>query len=129
MIEYINNKLNQWGLWALTGRERTGYPNQAAFMRLVPTGGGDRLEICDEEAMQINRAVQTLEPQLRAVVDAIYIKMRSCDGETIARALGCGRTTLYARLDRAHLQVMYEIQEDELNNEPAAALKKKKRTA
>lgn len=117
MIEYINNKLNQWGLWALTGRERIGYPNKAAFMRLVPTSGGDRLKMCDEEAMQINRAVQSLDPQLRAVVDAVYVRMRSCDGETIAKSLQCCRDTMYSRLHRAHLRVMEAIQEDELQRE------------
>lgn len=114
MIPYINSRLDQWGLWALSGRERVGYPRRSAFMRLVPAGGGPLLMLCDEESMQINRAVQSLDGQLRAVVDAFYVRMRSCDGEAIARHLHCCRDTLYARLHRAHLRVMDAIQDDEL---------------
>lgn len=114
MIPYINSRLDQWGLWALSGRERVGYPKRSAFMRLVPGASGPVLEMCDDEAMQVNRAVQVLDGDLRAVVDALYVRMRSCDAETIARHLHCCRDTLYARLHRAHLRIMEAIQDDEL---------------
>lgn len=116
MILYINEKLNQWGLWCRSGNERAGYPKSAAFMRLVPSGGGGTVIICDDEAMQINRAVQALDAELRLVVDLFYIKMRSCDACTIARALKCHRDTLYVRLHRAHLRVMDSIHEEELTS-------------
>jgi DNA-directed RNA polymerase specialized sigma24 family protein len=114
MILYINQRLDQWGLWCRTGRERAGYPKRAAFMRLVPATGGGDVVICDDEAMQINRAVQSLDSELREVVDLYYIKMRSCPAGTIARSLRCHRDTLYARLHRAHLLVMDAIHDEEL---------------
>lgn len=115
MIPYINNKLDQWGLWAKSGRTNLGYPKRAAFMRLVPNDDrGTPLMICDDEAMSLNRAVQTLDRELRDVVDLFYVKMRSCDAETIAKALHCHRDTLYARLHRAHLLVMDALHDEEL---------------
>ena len=114
MILYINEKLNQWGLWCLSGRARVGYPKRAAFMRLVPSSGANSVTICDDEAMQINRAVQRLEGELRQVVDLFYIRMRSCDAGSIARVLRCHRDTVYARLHRAHVVVMDALHDDEL---------------
>ncbi len=113
MIDYINGRLNQWGLWCLSGREKTGFPKQSAFMRLAPSKGG-ALAICDDEAMQINRAVQRLEGELRQVVDLFYIRMRSCEAGSIARVLKCHRDTLYARLHRAHVRVKEAIDDEEL---------------
>ncbi len=112
MIPYINHLLDQWGLWTAGGKDRLGYPRKAAFVQAV--GGEPASAICDDEAMQVNRAVQSLDGQLRAVVVAFYVRMRSCDGETIARSFGCCRDTLYARLHRAHLRVMDAIHDDEL---------------
>lgn len=112
MIPYINEKLEQWGRWTLGGKDRLGYPRRAAFVQVV--GGVTASSICDEEAMQINRAVQALDGSLRAVVDAFYVRMRSCDGETIATTLKCCRRTLYDKLHRAHLKVMEALQDEEL---------------
>jgi DNA-directed RNA polymerase specialized sigma24 family protein len=112
MIPYINGKLDQWGQWVAGGRERLGYPKQAAFVRLVPTVGASQVLICDDEAMEINRAVQSLDADLRRVVDLFYVKMRSCDGGTIAKSLGCCRDTLYSRLHRAHVKVMEAMQDE-----------------
>lgn len=114
MILYINEKLNQWGLWCRTGRERAGYPKRSAFMRLVPSDGCGMVTICDEEAMQINRAVQSLDRELREVVDLFYIKMRSCPAGTIAKMLNCHRDTLYTRLHTAHVRVLDAIHDEEL---------------
>lgn len=114
MIPYINHKLNQWGLWCRSGRDRVGYPRRAAFMRLVPDSSGVGVTIGDDEAMQINRAVQRLDGELRQVVDLFYIRMRSCDAGSIARTLRCCRDTLYARLHRAHVLVMDAIHSEGL---------------
>lgn len=114
MILYINEKLNQWGLWCLSGRARVGYPKRAAFMRLVPSSGANSVTICDDEAMQVNRAVQKLDRELRRVVDLFYIRMRSCDVGSIARVLKCHRDTIYARLHRAHVVVMDALHDDGL---------------
>lgn len=112
MIIYINSLLDQWGLWAKDGRDRVGYPKQAAFMRLVPSGGHRTVMICDDEAMRINRAVQSLDEELRHVVDLFYIKMRNCDVGSIAKDQHCCRDTIYARLHRAHVKIMEALQDD-----------------
>lgn len=114
MILYINEKLNQWGLWCASAREQVGYPKRAAFMRLVPSSGASTVTICDDEAMQVNRAVQRLDRELRQVVDLFYIRMRSCDVGSIARVLKCHRDTVYSRLHRAHVLVMDAIHDEEL---------------
>lgn len=114
MILYINEKLNQWGLWCLSGRAKMGYPKHAAFMRLVPSESTGSVLICDDEAMQINRAVQRLEGELRQVVDLFYIRMRSCEAGSIARVLKCHRDTVYTRLHRAHVVVMDALHDEEL---------------
>lgn len=117
MIPYINALLDQWGLWARTGRERLGYPKQSSFMRLAPPGGGGGLGgviVCDDEAMRINRAVQSLDPDLRTLVELFYVRMRSCDAGSIAKAQHCCRDTVYARLHRAHVKVMESLQDEEI---------------
>lgn len=114
MILYINEKLNQWGLWCISGRNPSGYPKRAAFMRLVPSSGLGTVTICDEEAMQINRAVQRLDRDLRLLVDLFYIRMRSCEAGAIARELKCHRDTVYVRLHRAHLLVMDALHDEEI---------------
>lgn len=117
MIPYINTLLDQWGLWARTGRERLGYPKQSSFMRLAPPGGGagsGSVIVCDDEAMRINRAVQSLDPELRTLVELFYIRMRSCDAGSIAKAQHCCRDTVYARLHRAHVRVMEFLQDEEI---------------
>ena len=115
MIQYVNHLLNQWGIWCISGREKLGYPRQAAFLNGQPhPSGGTVLVVCDEEAMQINRAVQALDRDLRKTVEFFYIKMRSCDQVTIGKALGISDRALRDRLDRAQIKVMYCIQEDEL---------------
>ena len=112
MIEYIDHKLNQWGLWCRSGRNHLGFPARAAFMRLVPNKGGAQVEICDEEAMQINRAVQCLDSGGRLVVELFYVRMRNSGADQIAKELHCCRDTLYARLHRAHVAVMEAVQDE-----------------
>lgn len=112
MISYIDGKLNQWGLWTLTGYERTGYPKRSAFVRVVSVGGG-QVTICDDEAMQINRAVQALSRELRLVVDLVYVKMRNSGVEAIAMRLHCCRDTVYSRLHQSHLKVMDALHDEE----------------
>lgn len=124
MIMYINEKLNQWGLWCISGRDQVGYPKRAAFMRLVPSSGANSVTICDDEAMQVNRAVQKLDRELRQVVDLFYIRMRSCEAGSIARVLRCHRDTVYARLHRAHVVVMDALHDEELLTDSDSFCKK-----
>ena len=109
MIEYINNRLNQYGLWCLTGRTQLGYPRQAAFLNGQPQTGGRSLDMCDEEAVIIGRALNTLDRDHRRLADMFYIKMRNCDVDTIAKSLRCCRQTIYNRLHRVHVVVMDEL--------------------
>ena len=115
MIQYINHLCNQWGMWCLTGRETLGYPRQTSFLNGKPQPSkGSALCICDEQALQVQRAINLLDDDLKKLVTLFYVKMRSCDGDTIARANKCATRTMYDRLHRAHQLIMFNIQEDEL---------------
>jgi len=115
MIEYINTQLNHWAQWVRSGKVRLGYPREAAFMR--PLRGGRPADINDDDAMDIERAVQglrTLAPEQHRVVELFYLRMPSAGGDVIAGLLGCSRDTVYARLHRAHLSIMESLQDQEI---------------
>lgn len=114
MIPYINHLLDQWGIWCVSGRDQLGYPRQAAFLNGQPSGSKTPLTINDDMALQVQRAVNHLEPGLRKLLVTFYVRMRSADAVTIGKACGCGKTKLYDELHRAHVGVMFWIQEDEL---------------
>jgi DNA-directed RNA polymerase specialized sigma24 family protein len=116
VIVYINQQLNEWGLWSMSGgRVTLGYPHQAPYCRLMPrsaSGGSAVSSLADDEAMRIERAVRALPPDLRRLVVIFYVKMRSAPAESIAKHLHCCRDTVYARLHRAHVLVMGELMDD-----------------
>jgi DNA-directed RNA polymerase specialized sigma24 family protein len=112
MIPYIDEQLRQWAMWCLTGRDKLGFPRQSAFLNGQPVESKGRgLEICDEVALEIQGGVNSLHPDLKRTVVLFYLKMRSCDSATIARAMRIHRDTLYDRLHRAHLKVSEYLDE------------------
>jgi DNA-directed RNA polymerase specialized sigma24 family protein len=110
MILYINAKLNTWSDWVASGRKVVGlgYPSQVAFMRLTPSSNSLREPILNEEAWEIEQAVQRLDAQLREVVDQFYLHAGTA--ESHAKALHICRDTLYSRLHAAHLRIMDWLQ-------------------
>jgi len=105
MIEYINAQLNLWAEWERTGHTRLGYPGHAAFVTAMG-GAGSSCAMSDDRGVAMSRAVSALPPELFAVVDNVYRRMKTCTADQIARHLGCHRDTLYARLHRAHTAIL-----------------------
>lgn len=104
---YINNRLNDWARWLLMRSDGgQGYPGQSAFVRLaggtkpgayIPPG-------LDEDAWEVEQAVQSLKPELKLVVQAFYCHTGTVEQK--AKECHCHRDTMYARLDRAHGLIM-----------------------
>lgn len=115
MIDYINHQLNLWAEWLRTGNTRLGYPTRAAFVAAMGGGRGAQITLPDDQAMDINRAVGALAPELRAVVERYYRSMRTASAEVIAQDLGCSRDTVYVRLHRAHVFIMEHLQDQEID--------------
>ena len=100
---YINDRLNQWALWvALRASGGIGYPTRCAFVRLA---GGDDLGSripagVDEQAWEVEQAIQALRPELKDCVFEFYCRIGTTEQK--ARNLHCCLKTMYLRLDRAH---------------------------
>lgn len=112
MIPHINDLMNVWAEWVLTGRRVVGldYPSQCAFTRLAPASGQARGASFNDDAWLVENAVQSLAPDLKRVVMVFYLQ--NATAEQMARDLHCSRDTLYARLHRAHTEVMGYISEN-----------------
>lgn len=117
MITYINERLNQWVEWRLSGRhiKGLGYPSCANFYRLAPLPT-DRVvvPIPNEACYEIDQAVCWLKKhhsKLFEVVMQFYDHAGTA--ESHAKALKISRDTLYARLHRAHVLIMEYLQDVE----------------
>ncbi len=110
MIQHINDRLNKWAAWVATGRKVVGlgYPSQAPYMRLTPSSNSLRAPIENEEAWEIEQAIQRLDRQLRDAVEQYYL--RAGTAETHAKALCICRDTLYVRIHSAHNAIMEWLQ-------------------
>ena len=115
MIEYINSQLNLWYEWQRSGHTRLGYPRRAAFMAALVGGGSPPIN--DDHAMQVERAVHALPAEQKAVVQLYYVQMRCATAEAIAKELHVSRDTVYARLHRAHVNILDSLQEQEIARE------------
>ena len=109
MIHYINIQLSLWGQWSRGGHTRLGYPGKAAFV--MQGGGGSPPILADDLAMDLDRSVRGLPPDLRRTVELFYLKMRDFPVESIAKELHVCRDTVYARLHKAHVRVMEDMQD------------------
>ena len=109
---HINDRLNQWARWLLSQASGgLGYPSQCAFARMSADGDSysSRVPVgISEAAWEVEQAVQSLAPELRQCVVAIYCESGTMEQK--AKDYGCHRVTLYARLDRAHEQIMDWLQ-------------------
>lgn len=106
MIIYINTRLLSWADWVINGRRVRGlsYPTQVSYARLVPSSGQRQGADFDEEAWEVEQAVNALRPDLKKLVHDYYL--RTTTGEMLARKLGCSRDTIYHRLHLAHVEIM-----------------------
>lgn len=99
---YINDRLNAWARWVMSrAGGGLGFPKQVAFSRLSGGGPGSQLPAgLDENAYEVEQAVQTLRPELKQAVQAFYCSVGTVEQK--AKDCHCCRDTLYSRLDRAH---------------------------
>lgn len=106
MIPFINDKLQMWAEWVVTGRKVVGlgYPSKCAFSRLTPCSSGWQSPIVNDEACMIDRGVTGLDTHLRDVVEQFYLRAGTAD--THAKALRICRDTLYTRLHQSHVKIM-----------------------
>lgn len=111
MILHINDLLNIWAEWIVTGRKVVGlsYPSQCAFTRMAHDGGERRGAEFNEDAFAVERAVQSLPRELKNVIMTFYL--RTATVEQMAQELNCSRVTLYARLHRAQTEIMGMLQD------------------
>lgn len=103
-IEDIERRLLNWARWrAGAGSGGMGY----AGVNWGSDGGTRsayreaRIPTLDCDGEEMDRAVRSLSSELRRTVEVHYCESRS-EVDAMAR-LACGRSTLHARLGRAHL--------------------------
>lgn len=110
MILHINAKLNVWAEWVASGRKVVGlgYPSQVSFSRLTPSSSAWRAPIENEEAWEIEKAVHRLPQQLRDTVEQFYLRAGTADAH--AKALHICRSTLFVRVNEAHIKIMEFMQ-------------------
>lgn len=115
MITYINERLNQWVEWRLSGRhiKGLGYPSCANFYRLAPLPT-DRVvvPIPNEACYEIDQAVCWLKKHhsnLFEVVMQFYDHAGTAQSH--AKALRISERTLYNRLHQAHVLIMEYLQD------------------
>lgn len=109
MIDYINARCLAWAEFSkrkVSGK--LGYPRQSAFTRWMPSGTCS-VPINEDEVSEIERAVISLDGELKCVVKAMYLSSGTIDQK--ARDIGCHRDTFYARLHRSHVRIMEWLQD------------------
>lgn len=118
MIEYINARCLAWAEFSRRKvSSRLGYPRQSAFARWMPSGSCS-VPIDEDEVSEIERAIVSLDDELKVVVRKMYLEGGTVEQK--ARDCDCHRDTFYARLHRAHVRIMEWLQD----HDPAALSKK-----
>ena len=117
MITYINERLNQWVEWRLSGRhiKGLGYPSCANFYRLAPLPS-DRVvvPIPNEACYEIDQAICWLKKNHNGLFAAVMqFYTHAGTAQSHAKELKISRDTLYARLHRAHVLIMEYLQDAE----------------
>lgn len=112
---YINSRLNIWAQWSL---QRTsgglGFPSECPYTRLAArTSNGLTSPAINEEAWLVEKAVQSLPDYLKETVRVFYIGKGTVEQK--AKDLRCSRDTVYARIERAHGQIMDWLNDEACN--------------
>lgn len=106
MILYVNTRLNGWAEWVASGKRVVGlgYPSQCSYTRLSGRSDCVGSPEFDEDAWEMEQAVQRLPADLKQLVIVFYLETSS--GEQKAKRLHCHRDTMYSRLNRAHNELL-----------------------
>jgi predicted DNA-binding protein (UPF0251 family) len=114
MIDYINKQLNEWARWRASDRmtlrhmlgAKNCWPQMLGEAESTETvrQHGTLVPLNDLECCHTDKAVCLLPDDLRLVVMEFYTRIGTA--ETTARRLGIDKSTLFRRIDRAHIHIM-----------------------
>lgn len=107
-IEWIEQRLRNWAEWRMRagGGGALGY---AAVNLGAADNGGRRgyveasVPVLEVDAELTERAVRALLPELRTAVQAWYL--RNGNKEQAAWRAGCAASTMFARIELAHVRL------------------------
>jgi hypothetical protein len=104
-IEDIERRLQNWARWKLGAtHSRLGYAAMRWAGGVVTPGRRESvIPTIDCEAEETDRAVQALEPRLRATVEVEYLQ--GCSLRRKAQQLACSEPAVKARIWQAHRQL------------------------
>ena len=115
----LERRLANWAAWCHSGRSATG---SSGIISSIYKGGprgrrvGNVMPVIDGEAIETEAAVDQLPRELREALRAYYLRVSPAgkwlgtlsDGR-VAEAIGCARSTLADRLDRARHRLRLEL--------------------
>ena len=105
MILHINDRLNKWAFWCLTGRTANiGFPRKSSYCSLEGRGGNSLSAEFNDDAWEIEQAVQSLDEILKKAVMQFYTGRGTIEQK--ARDCGCTKMTLYNRVESAQYKIM-----------------------
>ena len=105
MIPHINDRLNQWALWCLTGRtSNIGFPTKSSYCSLEGRGSSDRSADFNDQAWEIEQAVHGLDDILQCAIKVFYLGKGTAEQK--ARDCGCTKMTMYNRIDSAQRKIL-----------------------
>ncbi len=105
MNPYINDRMNRWADWVLSGRRvmGLGYPSRSAFMRLVPADHGPVEPISFEECSETDKAFCALKTVKAELAEALYLyHTTSMTKEQMALECNCCVKTFFNRIHAGH---------------------------
>lgn len=113
MIDWVNQRLVQWGEW-MAGSRR-GFGGNPAFpayqlVHVRSNAGGS--DLCDLDVLQIDQVmahVKVTRPELYEVAYGRYVSGMS--SVTIAGRMRCHVNTIYSRMDFLHRFIAKRLEE------------------
>lgn len=105
MILHINDRLNKWAFWCLTGRTANiGFPRKSSYCSLEGRGGNGLSAEFNDDAWEVEQAVRSLDDILKKTVVEFYTGQGTTKQKAIV--LGCSEKTMFNRVDSAQFKIM-----------------------
>ncbi len=96
--------MQNWAAWrGGGGREKRGLVSSAYSLEARGRREEVSIPLFDPEASEVNDAVQSLSDKLQEAVHEYWLRAGAIADK--ARRCGCPSSTLYRRLDRAHVKI------------------------
>lgn len=112
--DYVEQRLLAWARWKEgSGGGGLGYAHVQMGVPRVDNDAtaGSTVPVLECEARETDQAVQALPSELRRTVEVYYIEPGGVRDK--AALLCCGESTVYARIDRAHVLISRELAEQD----------------